>query len=233
MSSKKAKYYAEDTGAPVRRRKRRRRGREKRIPSWVYRVILVLLAAVAGLVLWVNRANLTPENILDWVQEQVVGMGVGDGYPAAITGSVVSPKNFASSSGEAVMVSDTHLTVLNGTGKEVASRQHSFSEPVMKTNGSRTLIYNLGGTGYQVESRTKTVEKKNTEGNIFAGALSEDGHYAFATQAEGYCGELTAYKPDGTAKFQYWFADYYPTSVALDPSGSHAAVTPFPPWTGD
>ena len=212
----------------IAKRRAKRREKHKRthkIPGWVYKIILILILSVVGMLLWFNRQNLAPDRVMEWVQDRVVGIGVGDGFPQPIAGTVVEPKNFLSVNKELVVVSDTDLSIYNSTAKVLASRQHSFSEPVMKTNGSRTLIYNLGGTGYQVESRTKTVEKKNTEGNIFAGALSEDGHYAFATQAEGYCGELTAYKPDGTAKFQYWFADYYPTSVALDPSGSHAAVT--------
>ncbi|MBS5622592.1 MAG: hypothetical protein KHW69_06095 [Clostridium sp.] len=212
----------------IAKRRAKRREKQKRthkIPGWVYKIILILILSVVGMLLWFNRQNLAPDRVMEWAQDRVVGIGVGDGFPQPIAGTVVEPKNFLSVNKELVVVSDTDLSIYNSTAKVLASRQHSFSEPVMKTNGSRTLIYNLGGTGYQVESRTKTVEKKNTEGNIFAGALSEDGHYAFATQAEGYCGELTAYKPDGTAKFQYWFADYYPTSVALDPSGSHAAVT--------
>ena len=209
--------------------KRRARRREKqshahKIPGWVYRVILILILSVVGMLLWFNRQNLAPDRVMEWMQDRVVGIGVGDGFPQAFSGTVEA-KNFLSVNKELFMVSDSDLTVYNSTAKVLASRQHSFSEPVMKTNGSRTLIYNLGGTGYQIESRSKTVQKKSAQGNIFAGALAGDGHYAFATQAEGYCGKLTAYKPDGKAQFQYWFAGYYPTAVALDASGTHAAVT--------
>ena len=88
--SRKAKYYAESTGSPARRRRRKRRReeeKERKIPSWVYRVAVVLIVAVAGLVFWVNRDGLTPENMVNWVQERVVGLGIGDGYPVPITGS--------------------------------------------------------------------------------------------------------------------------------------------------
>ena len=190
----------------------------------MYRVILVLLAAVAGLVLWVNRANLTPENILDWVQERVVGMGVGDGYPAAITGSVVSPKNFASSSGEAVMVSDTHLTVLNGTGQEVASRQHSFSFPVLRLSGQEMLLYNLGGSGYQVESRSRTLQKGSAAGNILGGAVSSGGHYALLTECDGYLGQLTVYNDQNERQFEYKFSSCYPSAAALNSDATQALV---------
>lgn len=210
--------------AQKRAKRRRRKARFGKIPGWVYKVILILALSVVGMLLWFNRQNLAPANIAEWVQDRVVGIGVGDGFPQKFSGSVEA-KNFLSVNQELVMVSDTDLTVYNGTAKVLASRQHSFSEPVMKVNGSRTLIYNLGGTGYQLESRSKTLQKKNTAENIFAGALAGNGRYAFVTQVEGYCGKLTAYKPDGKELFHYWFADYYPTAVALNADGTRAAVT--------
>ena len=59
-------------------------------PKAVYRVAVVLLVAVLALALWVNRDNLTPEKIWNWVQIQVMGDGTGDGYPVSITGSSVA-----------------------------------------------------------------------------------------------------------------------------------------------
>ena len=194
--SRKAKYYAESTGPSTRRRRRKRRReeeKERKIPSWVYRVAVVLIAAVAGLVLWVNRDNLTPENIVSWVQERVVGLGIGDGYPVPITGSQVMSRNFISENGEIAIVSDTHLTALNSTGKELCSRQHSFNFPVLRLAGGRALVYNLGGKGYQVEMRTRTILRGDAEGNILGGAIAPNGHYALLTESTNYLGCLTVY----------------------------------------
>lgn len=212
--------------APRERRRKKHRGRrESRVPGWVYRIIVILILCFVAMLLWFNRSNLTPDNVLEWVQTQVVGMGIGDGYPYKITGSVVSPGNFKSVDKELVMVRDTELTVLNSTAKEIISRQHSFSKPVMKLNGPRTLIYNLSGKGYQVESQSKTLIKGNAEQNILAGALATNGRYALVTQADGYCGCLTAYSADGEVLFHYWFSDYYPTAAALNADGTKAVVT--------
>ena len=208
------------------RRPRRQRGKkEHRSPRWVYRVILILVLSFAAMLLWFNRANLTPENMLEWVQTQVVGMGVGDGFPYKITGNVVSPGNFRSINKELVMVRDTELTVLNSTAKEVLSRQHSFSKPIMKLNGPRTLIYNLGGKGYQIESQSRTLAKGNTQQNILCGALAGNGRYALITEEDGYCGYLTAWLPNNQELFHYWFSEYYPTAAALNASGTKAVVT--------
>lgn len=207
------------------RPRKRRSEREHRVPRWVYRIILILVLSFVAMLLWFNRANLTPENVLDWAQTQFVGLGVGDGFPYKITGNVVSPGNFKSVDKELVMVRDTELTVLNSTAKEMLSRQHSFSKPVMKLNGQRMLIYNLGGKGYQVESQSRTLVKNNTDQNILCGALARNGRYALVTEEEGYCGYLTAYLPTNEQLFHYWFSEYYPTAAALNETGTKALVT--------
>lgn len=223
--SRKAKYYAEDTGAPMhRRRRRRRRKKERRLPAWVYRVTAILLIAVLGLVLYVNRENLTPERIADWVQERVVGLGVGDGYPAPITGSQVLACNFTSASGEVVMVSDTHLTALNSTAKEVLSRQHSFSFPILRLCGDRALLYNLGGNGYQIETRSKTLFRGDAESNILAGAMAENGHYALLLESTDYLGQLSVFTDANEEQYEYRFSGCYPVTVALNSDASKALV---------
>ncbi len=225
--SRKAKYYAESTGSPARRRRRKRRReeeKERKIPSWVYRVAVVLIVAVTGLVLWVNRDGLTPENMVNWVQERVVGLGIGDGYPVPITGSQVMARNFISENGEITMVSDTHLTTLNSTGKELCSRQHSFSFPVLRLAGGRSLVYNLGGKGYQIETRTKTILRGDADGNILGGAVASNGHYALLTENTDYLGRLTVYTETNEKQYEYSFSSCYPAAAALSTDGSQALV---------
>lgn len=209
------------------RRRERRQKREfpiKGVPAWAYKIIFILFLCVAGMLFWFNRQNLAPANVLEWVQDRVVGMGIGDGYPAKFDG-VIRADNFTSVNREAVMVTDTSLLILNSSAKQVVTRQHSFTTPVMKASGTRTLIYNLGGTGYQLESYGKTLQKGNTSQNLLGGDLAANGSYALLTQEEGYCGKLTAYKPDGKVKFYYLFSEYYPTSVALNTDGTKAVIT--------
>ncbi|MVB10359.1 hypothetical protein CAFE_10470 [Caprobacter fermentans] len=210
---------------PRRQRKEPRVFGEHAVPRWVYRIVLILILCVAGTLGWMNRDNLTPANALEWIQARVVGMGVGDGYPHSIAGTSVLPKNFVSADKNVYFASDTSLTVMNSTAKELVSRQHSFSDPVLRLGGNRMLLYNLGGRGCQLESMNRTVKKISVDQNIIAGALARQGEYALLTEADGYCGELTVYTADGREQFHYWFSDYYPTAVALDPDGTRAAVT--------
>ncbi len=198
---------------------------ERTVPRWVYRIALILFLCILGTLGWMNRENLTPANVLEWVQTKVVGMGMGDGYPHSIAGTSVQPQNFLAVDKNLCFASDTSLTLLNSTAKELVSRQHSFSDPVLRFNGNRMLLYNLGGRGYQLEGFNQTFQKASLSQNIISGALDRQGGYALLTEAEGYCGELTAYTSDGREQSHYWFSDYYPTAIALNPKGNMAAVT--------
>ncbi|MCY1713772.1 DUF5711 family protein [Caproiciproducens galactitolivorans] len=206
------------------RRRDRRSRREPRIPRWVYKIIVILILCVVSMLVWFNRSNLTPDNVVDWVHDSVVGMGIGDGFPSKIVGNAVAVGNFKSVNKEIYVASDTALTVLNSTAKVASSRQHSYPQPVMKVNGNRTLIYNLGGKGYQIESQSGTLVKTAVQQNILAGALAGNGRYALITEADGYLGCMTAYDSNNKAVFRYWFSDYYPTAVALNRDGTRAAV---------
>lgn len=206
-------------------RERRERVVFPQMPRWLYRVILILLISVAGLLVWFNRDNLSPQNIGGWIQSKVVGMGMGDGYPAALdNGRNVAPGNFFAADKNVAVVSDTSVTVLNSTAKELVRRQHSFSNPVAKVWGQRVLVYNLGGTGYQVERISKAGERRIADAEILAGAIAGNGRVALATESQGYYSRMTVYGENGKAFYTYDFSEYYITHIALNRSGTRAAV---------
>lgn len=199
---------------------------ERLVPRWVYRVILILVICALAVLGWYNRANLSPENALQWVESHVVGLGIGDGFPQKLSGSSVAPKNFVSSDKNVIVASDTALVVYNSTARQLLNQQHSYGTPVLRVNGSRTMMYNLGGKSCEIEAvNGNSPLKLNTTQNILGGALASNGCSALLTEADGYCGMLTSYTASGKVISYYWFSDYYPTAVALNSDGTKAAVT--------
>lgn len=202
------------------------RFRERRVPRWVYRVILILALSALAVLGWYNRVNLAPENALQWVQSHVVGLGAGDGFPQKIPGSSVAPKNFIASEKNLFFASDTALVVYNSSARELLDRQHSYSSPVLKVSGPRFLLYHLGGKSCETGAvGDGDPLQRNTDQNILGGALAANGRFALLSAAEGYCGKMTAYTASGQVLSYYWFSDYYPTAVALNADGTRAAVT--------
>ncbi len=91
-------------------------------------------------------------------------MGVGSGYPTPISGSEVQEGNFQLLDyQDAVVVSDTSFTLYNDSAKELAQRQHSFSSPVLRTDGSLAVVYHQEGTGIRIESASETLTSRNLE----------------------------------------------------------------------
>ena len=130
--------------------------KKPRVSKLLYRIIAALLIAVVLLIILENKDNLTPENIGNWIRTKAVGFGFGDGYPAELTGSTALAGNFGAADGNLYVVSDTALTVLNGSAKEMFSARHSYNDPAVSEASGRYLLYNAGGTGYRVETSSGT-----------------------------------------------------------------------------
>lgn len=206
--------------------KRPREGfREHRVPRWIYRVALILALCALGVLGWYNRENLAPENAWQWLKSNIVGVGIGDGFPRTFSGSTVEPGNFLSLNKNVVFASDTSLALYNPTGKELLNIQHSYSSPVLRAGGAHLMLYNLGGKNCMLETAGGDSLKPSIDQNILGGAVAANGRSALITEADGYCGKLTAYDSSAQVVSRYWFSDYYPTAVALNPSGTKAAVT--------
>lgn len=195
-----------------------------RVSKSVYRIIAVLLAAALLLVVLENREELTPGNIGNWIKTKAVGFGFGDGYPTDLTGSTANPGNFGSVDGDVYVVSDTALTVMNGSAKELFSVRHSYNDPAVSVAGGRYLLYNAGGTGYQVNTASGTEIEAASETDITVAAMSESGKFALALQPADYAAELCVYMKNGTPQYSYKFADTYISAIALNREGTRGAV---------
>lgn len=195
-----------------------------KVSKSLYKIAAILLAAVLVLVVLENWENLSPNNVGEWIRTKAVGLGFGDGYPASLTGSTADPGNFGSVNGNMYVVSDTALTVMNSSAKELFSARHSYNDPAVSEAGGRYLLYNMGGTGYQVETSAGTQFSGVTDCDITTGTISDSGKFALAVQPSDYASELRVYMKDGTLQYQYLFSDTYISAIALSPDGTHGAV---------
>lgn len=195
-----------------------------RVPKAVYSVAVILLALVLGLILWLNRENLTPDRIWNWVRLQTEGTGTGDGFPVPLTGSLIREQNFLSDNGLLLELSDTALTEINSTGKQLWSARHSFSEPVLRTASGKYLIYHMDGSGYLTLSGQDTVVNGQAPKDIITGKIAKNGRYALGMKSADGASQLEVYEAKGEVQYQYQFAREYITALALDKDATHAAV---------
>lgn len=201
-----------------------KRLKKMKVPKAVYRVGIILLLLVLALALWLNRDRLNPESVTEWIKLQFVGAEEGDGFPVSVTGSVVSASNFTSYGGNAMILSDTSLVMLDDSGRELLSLRHSLNEPVMRSASGKTLLYNAGSTGYLVLSGTDTAVSGNAEREIISGAVTQGGRFALGLQGSDGASDLKVFQKDGSLQYEYSFAKDYITAIALNYDGTHGAV---------
>ncbi len=208
--------YGEDAPPPKKESKR------KIMLIYISGGILVIVAVF--LMIWMSRDTFSLTESLEWIKVQLVGAGEGDGFPVQIKGTNIAEKNFISVDGDVAALSDTALTVMNSTGKELYSVRHSFDNPFMHHSGNNFILYNSGGAGYIVQRGVDTAITGTEENDISAAAVAKSGEFALGVQGREVASELNVYMRDGTAKYNYQFFDTYITAISLNADGSMGAV---------
>lgn len=206
--------------------KRSRKPRPPKLtPKLIIRIALISLVSILALMIFLNRDNFAPENLALWFKTKLMGAGVGDGYPVPVKGTTADPGNFLDADGNVFVLSDTSLTTLNSTGRELYYFRHSYNSPAMVYAQNRFLLYNVGGTGYSLISGDGSADKKTMQDKITAGAIAKNGRYALVTQPSDYASQLNVFLPGGTLKATYKLADSYISAVAINGDGTGGVVS--------
>jgi WD40 repeat protein len=198
------------------------------IPKIIRWIIVALLILTLIMVIWTNRANLTPSKISTWIQVHLLGREDGPGYPVTLTDSSVAFQNFLVEDGSPAVVSNTTFLHLSAGGKSLSLRQHGYTTPVMKRWGDNFLIYDLGNKSF----RTSTDGQEFTEVaqygyNIYCGAIAKNGSYAIASSADGYTSQLKVYDRNGLILFEWASQQYLISSVAFSPNSKYIVASGF------
>lgn len=191
----------------------------------ILKIAIIVLITVISMLLYFNQDKLSFDNIVFWLKTQVVGTGVGDGYPVEIIGSSVSLANFTSENGNSVMLSDTALTVYSPTGKELLTAGHDFNYPALKTSGDYFLMYGIDQTAYSVLTLNNVLVSDTATNKVLTCDIASNGTHIIASQSTDFASEFNLYSVNGTLKYTYKFASGYISAVALNSDASQAIVS--------
>ncbi len=188
-----------------------------------------IIVGVLVLVVFVysNSDRLSFSNIKNWVQYGIFNVDSDQQFPCSTDGAVIKDGNFTRSSSDLVFVSDTQFVTMNSWGRTIYKTQQTYSNPVLVTaaDSDLSLVYNLGGKDFSINTIDSTLYRGEAEDNIMVADISESGVYALVTQKYGYLSKLYVYSEDHKLIYAYSFADYYITSVSLDSSGDSAVLS--------
>ena len=142
-------------------------------------------------------------------------------YP---TGAVSSVVQFGG--GLALVDSDT-LYVAQTGGLVQQSTQLSYTDPVIRTNGSRALTFDRGGKGVSLSTAISTPVSLTLEDAILDASLGQSNDFAVVTSATGYRAAVSVYTDGGEQRFRWSTPDYYVQHAALSPSGKRMCALAF------
>ncbi len=194
------------------------------IPRAVYTALILLVLCFVAVLVLMNAQGLSPENFFEWAQGKVLGIAPGSGYPLSTDGVQTGPHNFQLMDNEPVLLTDTTLSMYTRAGACISGRRHGFGTPALKVEGSRALLYDIGGTGCRVETRGAIESEQTMTQPIFTGALSRSGVYAVATAGDGFASVISVFSRAHEEMYTRSVQDYYISAMALRNDGALLAA---------
>ena len=198
--------------------RRARRGKRRR--RVLIRAAVAAVAVALVLVVAFNWNTLSPVNLIGRIGS--LFSGGGGSFPYDVSGSPIYAMDAADNC--TVLLSDTYVTMINTSGGEAMHRAHSFTDPLLRTNGKYVLLAEKDGKRFRLETRSKTVLNKTLEYEIVTAAVHSNGNIAVVTTAEqGYNARLSVYATDGSLIYQRLCGTLI-ADVAFSPNGKDVAV---------
>ncbi len=204
---------------------RRKRNSQKVIRRFL--VFLVLIVVIFAAVL--TKETVSRENITASVSDFFSSFGRGEGYPLTVPGSRTADIEAQGSS--AAVLTQTQFMVYSSSGKQQISSIHGFSNPLMSVTGNRSLVFDRGGTGIKVFSKSKELFRKNFENTIY-GAFMGKKYFAVITSSQSYSCELIIYTSTYKEVMKWYCSEGRVTAFSFD-SGSGIYVSVVSAENGD
>ena len=202
------------------------KGRFKKLTKKQIIAACVIVILLFGIVFFAaNPERFSFKAISDFVNYSILNHDSDQSFPLDIQGENISAGNFIRKGQDICFSSDTRTVLLNSYGRTVFDIPHAYINPILRSSPKKSLVYNLGSTGYQVIYDNKVEYTSDAADNILVGDIIDNGTYAIVTQSSGYLSKLYVYDSENEQIFAYSFADYYVTSVSLNPSGNRAVVS--------
>lgn len=189
-------------------------------------ILSVFLVVVAALLIVFTAAqslgNMTIRNMADNVKAYFVSLGAGDGYPYDVDALSVEDIKINNSNLQ-LLLSDKTL-VLNQTAKEIMPREHTYSNPAMKTKESKLIIYDLDSARFRLQNSTEITYEGEALGRITAAAIGKSGNYALGTYGTSVQSVLTVYNNKNKEIFIWNYKTERIVDISLSDNGKYAAV---------
>ena len=198
----------------------RQRLRSRRIRRTMLLVALVA-AAVIYLTGLVNTSVMLLEDMADSVR---IALMPEQGFPQQTgAGAVYQAETLG---GSFVVLGEEGCTVFSNGGGRLNTVGTGYARPALAAGGNSFVLYNRSGSELRVESRTRELYTRQTEGHIYLCALSDRGELAVVTDDVRKLALLTIYDANRNELLTWstTTAEGVPLRMDFSPDGTQLAI---------
>lgn len=193
--------------------RKEKKNKKRRIIAWA--VIGVIVAVL--LVMRIAEIDFSSVGNTD----SNTASGQSSGYPYSLSSG--SDLYFGAVGSDIAVLEDTAYTVLNSSnGNVIFTADHGYSNPVIVTAGSYSLLYDQGGVSYRLDSDSKNIYQEKASQTVLCADVSDSGAVAIAQTGADSLSTVSVYGKSLNQKFSY-DVNGYVTNVAVDSRGSRVA----------
>lgn len=197
---------------------RKKRVRAKRLKRLILLVVLgALVIAVAYL-----RPLLDGISISTFMQEAFGTVGKSGSFPVSLVGETA--RGIYNLGGATAVLTDTNVQVLSPAGRPYGTVQNGFTEPVLKTSGSRAILYGKGAKGIALLNKGGKLAKTELDEIIVTAEVSANGRIAVATPSARYAASVRVFDSDFSPHFTWYSAENHVLALGLSSDASKLSV---------
>lgn len=197
----------------------------QRLRSRRMRRTMLLVALVAAAVIYltglVNTSVMLLEDMADTVR---IALMPEQGFPQQTgAGAVYQAETLG---GSFVVLGEEGCTVFSNGGGRLNTVGTGYARPALAAGGNSFVLYNRSGSELRVESRTRELYTRQTEGHIYLCALSDRGELAVVTDDVRKLALLTIYDANRNELLTWstTTAEGVPLRMDFSPDGTQLAI---------
>ena len=197
----------------------------ERLRSRRMRRTMLLVALVAAAVIYltglVNTSVMLLEDMADTVR---IALMPEQGFPQQTgAGAVYQAETLG---GSFVVLGEEGCTVFSNGGGRLNTVGTGYARPALAAGGNSFVLYNRSGSELRVESRTRELYTRQTEGHIYLCALSDRGELAVVTDDVRKLALLTIYDANRNELLTWstTTAEGVPLRMDFSPDGTQLAI---------
>ena len=199
----------------------------------IKKILIALISVFVFLIFWANKTKFYPENVLLWAKNMFFLIKTSKSDMCDFSSDNILKQNIGKTGNNFVITDDNSFVILDNNNFVIREQRHSFSNPCMKSRGSRAIIYDIGGKKISIETVCGNLLNTEQKNNIISCDISENGTYGVLTSSPSYLSELKIYSEKNVEKYAYYFSENYICDIEINSTGEECVCCGVSTENGD